>query len=120
MTTMIEQELVSEENATLRYQLHADYDALAEKLSRTNVDIEKVCESAKGFAVALPSWGLGTGGTRFARFPGNGEPRNIFEKIDDCSVVNQLGQATPAVSLHIPWDRRLIHRSFAPTPRRVT
>ena len=34
---------------------------------------------------AVPSWGVGTGGTRFARFPGPGEPRNIFEKLDDCA-----------------------------------
>jgi L-rhamnose isomerase/sugar isomerase len=48
---------------------------------------------------------VGTGGTRFARFPNPGEPRNIFEKLDDCSVVYQLGQATPTLSLHFPWDR---------------
>jgi len=48
---------------------------------------------------------VGTGGTRFARFPGPGEPRNIFEKLDDCSVIQQLGRVTPKVSLHIPWDR---------------
>ena len=47
------------------------------------------------FAVAVPSWGVGTGGTRFARFPGPGEPRDIFDKLDDCAVINQLTQATP-------------------------
>ncbi len=57
------------------------------------------------FAVAIPSWGVGTGGTRFARFPGVGEPRDIFDKLDDCAVINQLAQATPTVSLHIPWDK---------------
>src|SRR4029453_8234918 len=50
-------------------------------------------------------WGVGTGGTRFARFPGAGEPRNVFEKIEDCEVVQKLVRVTPAVSLHIPWDR---------------
>ncbi|MFW8646199.1 L-rhamnose catabolism isomerase [Rhizobium beringeri] len=49
--------------------------------------------------------GVGTGGTRFARFPGTGEPRGIFDKLDDCAVINQLTQATPNVSLHIPWDK---------------
>ena len=47
----------------------------------------------------------GTGGTRFARFPGTGEPRHIFDKIEDCSVIQQLTKATPTVSLHIPWDK---------------
>ena len=57
------------------------------------------------FAVAVPSWGVGTGGTRFARFPGTGEPRDIFDKLDDCAVIQQLTRATPTVSLHIPWDK---------------
>jgi L-rhamnose isomerase / sugar isomerase len=53
----------------------------------------------------VPSWGLGTGGTRFARFPGPGEPRDIFEKLEDCGTVFKLVRSTPAVSLHIPWDK---------------
>jgi L-rhamnose isomerase/sugar isomerase len=48
---------------------------------------------------------VGTGGTRFARFPGRGEPRHVFDKLQDCAVIQQLGRATPTVSLHIPWDR---------------
>jgi L-rhamnose isomerase/sugar isomerase len=54
--------------------------------------------------VAIPSWGVGTGGTRFARFPGPGEPRSVWEKLDDCAAIQTLAQATPRVSLHIPWD----------------
>lgn len=42
---------------------------------------------------------------RFARFPGPGEPRDIFDKLADCAVIQQLTRATPTVSLHIPWDR---------------
>ena len=42
------------------------------------------------FAVAVPTWGVGTGGTRFARFPGPGEPRHIHDKLEDCGVINQL------------------------------
>src|SRR5690606_8145868 len=53
----------------------------------------------------IPSWGVGTGGTRFARFPGPGEPRDIFDKLQDCAAVHQLTRATPTVSLHIPWDK---------------
>ena len=40
--------------------------------------------------MAVPSWGVGTGGTRFARFPGPGEPRDIFDKLDDCAVIHEL------------------------------
>ena len=39
------------------------------------------------------------------RFPGAGEPRNIFDKLEDCAVIHQLTGATPTVSLHIPWDK---------------
>jgi L-rhamnose isomerase/sugar isomerase len=74
-------------------------------LARRGVDIEQLTAQAQTFAVAVPSWGVGTGGTRFARFPGRGEPRNVFEKLEDCAVINQLTRATPAVSLHFPWDK---------------
>ncbi len=58
-----------------------------------------------GFTVAVPSWGVGTGGTRFARFAGPGEPRDVFEKLSDCATIYRLVRSTPAVSLHIPWDK---------------
>jgi len=53
----------------------------------------------------VPSWGVGTGGTRFARFAGPGEPRDVYEKLEDCATIHKLVRSTPAVSLHIPWDR---------------
>ncbi|KQS81395.1 sugar isomerase [Rhizobium sp. Leaf384] len=83
----------------------ADYQALGEHLSRRGIDIESVTEKVSRFHVAVPSWGVGTGGTRFARFPGIGEPRGIFDKLADCAVIHQLTRATPGVSLHIPWDK---------------
>jgi L-rhamnose isomerase/sugar isomerase len=84
--------------------LEEDYDHLGRQLARRGVDIEKVTERAGAFRVSVPSWGLGTGGTRFARFPGSGEPRNVFEKVEDCEVVLRLVRSTPGISLHIPWD----------------
>lgn len=105
MTTVIDAALVAEHNATLAANLKADYEALGGMLARRGVDIEELNSLAQTFAVAVPSWGVGTGGTRFARFPGRGEPRNVFEKLDDCAVINQLTRATPTVSLHFPWDR---------------
>ena len=81
-----------------------DYDHLARQLARRGIDIVAVQARAAEFAVAVPSWGVATGGTRFARFPGPGEPRDVFEKIADCHVINRLVCVTPDVSLHIPWD----------------
>jgi len=85
--------------------LEEDYDHLASQLARRGIDAETLVERAMAFTVAVPSWGVGSGGTRFARFPIAGEPRNIFEKLEDCEVVFRLTRATPGVSLHIPWDK---------------
>ncbi|HEY0273201.1 MAG TPA: TIM barrel protein, partial [Chitinophaga sp.] len=54
--------------------------------------------------VAIPSWALGTGGTRFGRFPAGGEPRNLEEKIEDVGLLHALNQSSGSISLHIPWD----------------
>ncbi|KQV27037.1 L-rhamnose catabolism isomerase [Massilia sp. Root335] len=105
MTTLIDAGLVAEHNAKAAARLQADYDALGGMLARRGRDIEELTALAQRFAVAVPSWGVGTGGTRFARFPGRGEPRNVFEKLDDCGVINQLTRATPSVSPHFPWDK---------------
>src|ERR1700754_665665 len=98
-------DLVAAENDKRAEALKSDYEALGASLSRRGVDIEAVTKKVSEFFVAVPSWGVGTGGTRFARFPGTGEPRGIFDKLDDCAVIHQLTRATPTVSLHIPWDK---------------
>lgn len=82
-----------------------DYHALERALGRRGIDAETLVQRVMAFGVAIPTWGVGTGGTRFARFPGPGEPRNVFEKIDDCAVIQQLVRATPTISPHIPWDK---------------
>jgi L-rhamnose isomerase/sugar isomerase len=96
---------IAELNSKLIEDLDADYAALGSILSRRGVDIDAVTAAVASFGVAIPSWGVGTGGTRFARFPGIGEPRNVFEKLEDCGVIHSLTGATPTVSLHLPWDR---------------
>ena len=101
----IDQKLIAEDNTRREKALTADYAALGEQLARRKIDIDRITKAVAAFAVAIPSWGVGTGGTRFARFPGPGEPRNIFDKLDDCAVIHQLSCATPTVSLHIPWDK---------------
>lgn len=67
-------------------------------------DVEEVICLIAAFQVAIPSWALGTGGTRFGRFSGGGEPRNLEEKMEDIALLNQLNRASDAISLHIPWD----------------
>ncbi len=98
-------DLVADQNRRLEGDLAQDLEHLRAALARRGLELETLIGRARSFRVALPSWGLGTGGTRFARFPMAGEPRDVFEKLDDCQVVNQLTRVTPLVSLHIPWDR---------------
>ena len=96
---------IAEENRKRLDQLETDYGHLRAQLARRDVDIETLTERAMAFRVSVPSWGVGTGGTRFARFAGVGEPRNVFEKMEDCGTVFQLVRSTPGISLHIPWDK---------------
>src|SRR5688572_3752071 len=97
-------EQIEGHNSARRAELEADFAHVGRQLARRGLDIEALTAAARRFAVAVPSWGVGTGGTRFARFPGPGEPRDVWEKLDDCAVIHQLARATPSVSLHIPWD----------------
>ena len=65
---------------------------------------DAVLAKLKAFQIAIPSWALGTGGTRFGRFAGAGEPRSLEEKIEDVGLLHKLNQSSGAISLHIPWD----------------
>ena len=102
---LIDPALIDAHNARAAPALHNDYNSLGERLDRRGISVSDITARAAAFSVAVPSWGVGTGGTRFARFPGVGEPRHIFDKLDDCGVIQQLTRATSTVSLHIPWDR---------------
>ncbi len=98
-------EVIAKDNDRLMDAHLADYAALAARLARENIDIEDIVARVMALEVGLPSWGMVSGGTRFARFPLPGEPTDVYEKIEDCSVVHQLTGLTPRVSLHFPWDR---------------
>jgi L-rhamnose isomerase / sugar isomerase len=96
---------IADLNAPLMDALQDDFDSLGRQLKRRGVNIDDVKAKVSGFSVAIPSWGAGRGGTRFAKFPLAGEPTNIHEKLEDCAVVHQLSAATPRVSPHFPWDK---------------
>lgn len=102
---IIDASIVAADNAKREADLRRDYETLGERLDRRGVSIDAIKAKVAKFSVAVPSWGVGTGGTRFAKFPGKGEPRDIFDKIEDCAVIAQLTQATKTISLHIPWDK---------------
>jgi L-rhamnose isomerase / sugar isomerase len=101
----IDDEFIADQNQKTESWVGEDFEHLGKTLRRRSIDIEELVAKAQSFRVAIPSWGVGTGGTRFARFPSVGEPRDIFEKLDDCATILKLVRATPAVSLHVPWDK---------------
>ena len=96
---------IGSHNAAREAALAEDYAALDRQLARRGVDIAQIKTAVAGFSVAVPSWGAGRGGTRFAKFPIAGEPTNIHEKLEDCGLIQQLGRVTPRVSPHFPWDK---------------
>ena len=67
-----------------------DYDSLGRHLSRRGISIDDITAQLAAFSLAIPSWGLGRGGTRFAKFAMPGEPTNIHEKLEDAAIVQQL------------------------------
>ncbi len=80
------------------------FDALTHQLHKQNIDIDSLIGQAGAFQVAIPSWALGAGGTRFGRFAMGGEPRSLEEKIKDVGLLHALNHSSGAISLHIPWD----------------
>jgi L-rhamnose isomerase/sugar isomerase len=100
----ISEDFLNNENAARTAFLEDDYAALSRMLHRRGVDSEALVSRIMAFGVAVPTWGVGTGGTRFARFPGAGEPRHLFDKLEDCATIHRLVRATPTVSPHFPWD----------------
>jgi len=99
----IEQNQIEKHNDSLSTSHQRKLDFLKEDWSHVN--LERVIQKLVDFQIAIPSWALGTGGTRFGRFAiTGGEPRTIEEKIEDVGLLHALNGASGAISLHIPWD----------------
>lgn len=81
-----------------------NFDFLSSKLTKKGIDVNSIVSKLSEFQVAIPSWALGAGGTRFGRFSFYDEPSNLEQKIEDVVILHSLTQTAGAVSLHIPWD----------------
>jgi L-rhamnose isomerase/sugar isomerase len=102
---MIDRDRVAELNEPLLADHRRDLEHAVSRLLRTaGAEAEGVIGTLAAFSVAAPSWALGTGGTRFGRFPIGGEPRTTEEKIDDVGALHALTGANRSISLHVPWD----------------
>jgi len=97
---LLDQSIIDEQNNSGFNEHKRKFDYVAAGIHNT----EDVLQQLKHFQIAIPSWALGTGGTRFGRFSGGGEPRTLEEKIEDVGLLHKLNQSSGAISLHIPWD----------------
>lgn len=95
---------IAEHNQVHLNEHQRDLDYLANKLERSGQDVARLINKISKFQIATPSWALGTGGTRFGRFPGGGEPATLEQKIEDIGLLHALSHQTESISLHIPWD----------------
>lgn len=100
----IDPELVHDQNRRIETRHRDAFDHLAGRLSVEGHDVDVLLKKITEFQIAIPSWALGSGGTRFARFPGGGEPRNLEEKMLDVGLLHAINRSSNAISLHIPWD----------------
>ncbi|MGO4918589.1 sugar isomerase [Maribacter spongiicola] len=96
-------QILSENNRFQRS--HQDYfNFLSDQLDNQDKDVNGILRKLANFQVAIPSWALGAGGTRFGRFGYFGEPASLEQKIEDVGILHALTKTAGAVSLHIPWD----------------
>lgn len=99
----IEQQQIAQHNDQQIDVHHKRFEHL--KTFYAQEQLNNVLEKLKAFQIAIPSWALGTGGTRFGRFAvAGGEPGTLEEKIADVGLLHQLNNSSGAISLHIPWD----------------
>jgi len=100
----IDKSQIQDSNKKELTQHNENFDFLANLLSKNGINVGEIVTKLSNFQVAIPSWALGAGGTRFGRFSYGGEPSSLEEKISDIGVIHSLTQTAGAISLHIPWD----------------
>ena len=96
----IDKKQIEQHNSDLQKVHQKRFDFAKSEMANAEAIIQKLMD----FNVAIPSWALGTGGTRFARFSGAGEPGTLEQKMEDVAVLHALNNSSGAISLHIPWD----------------
>lgn len=100
----VTQEQIQNHNESVAGSHERVFSALAEQIGGQGKDVKKMISQIAAFQVAVPSWALGAGGTRFGRFSIGGEPGTLEEKIEDVGLLHALNRSSGAISLHIPWD----------------
>lgn len=101
---ILEAQQIAELNRDKKAEHTAQLSFLLDQLEAKGINGNTIIEKIRDFQVAIPSWALGAGGTRFGRFPFGGAPSNLHQKLDDIGLLHTLTHTAGSVSLHIPWD----------------
>ena len=72
----IEKYKLEQHNSDLQKEHARKFDFIAADIKQVDDILQKLID----FQVAIPSWALGTGGTRFGRFGGGGGPRPVHQR----------------------------------------
>jgi L-rhamnose isomerase / sugar isomerase len=104
MRSIIEPEHINSHNNRYLEKHRQYFEHLTDRLTESGMDVDILISKLRDFQIAIPSWALGAGGTRFGRFQIGGEPRTLYEKIDDVALLHSLTGSCNSISLHIPWD----------------
>ena len=99
---IIGKDIIEEYNKKELENFNSDFNFLQNKLTRSGANVADIVNKIADFQVAIPSWALGAGGTRFGRFSYGGEPAVLEQKLDDVGLLHALTHSAGAVSLHIP------------------
>lgn len=100
----IDKNNISDHNKKYKLSFQKEFDFVSDKLGQKGINIEEIVKKVCDFQVAIPSWALGAGGTRFGRFSYGGEPSSLEQKLQDIGILHSLTRSAGSVSLHIPWD----------------
>ncbi len=95
---------IADFNLAQTNELKSQVEFLGNQIDKSGQDTKAIIQKIADFQVAIPSWALGAGGTRFGRFSYGGEPSSLEQKIEDIGLIHKLTQTAGAISLHIPWD----------------
>jgi L-rhamnose isomerase/sugar isomerase len=100
----ISKDQIQDLNSSAESRHKQQFQFLQDQLEKNGIDTESLIRKLQAFQVAIPSWALGAGGTRFGRFSYGGEPATLEDKINDVGIIHSLTRSAGAISLHIPWD----------------
>ncbi|MDR3010085.1 MAG: TIM barrel protein [Sphingobacterium sp.] len=97
---ILDKKIIDQHNNQLKDKHKRAFDYVSADIPQ----VDEILDKLQKFQIAIPSWALGTGGTRFGRFSGAGEPGTLEQKLEDVGLLHALNKSSGAISLHIPWD----------------